>query len=94
MSGSAQCPHPAVHYHLNLASFGDTNIRYVEIKGSCKICEAPMVFQGRVGCSPREPMVALGGFEISIPVMFGEEQYDGKAVGYSLSIEEGDHGQG
>jgi hypothetical protein len=94
MSGSVRCPHTQVHYELNLASFGNTNIRYVEIKGACKLCDAPMVFQGRVGVSPLEPTVSLGGFEASLPVMFGDEEYDGRATGYSLSLGEVARGRG
>jgi len=79
-----QCPHNDVHYQLNLASFGDTNIRYLEITAACKICSRPMRFQGvPIGVSPAIPTMAADGSEVRLPVMFGEEVYDGRAIGFT-----------
>lgn len=79
-----QCPHTDVHYALNLAAFGDTNIRYLEVTGGCKICGAPMVFRGLpLGLSPMRPTMAAFGSEVRLPLTFGEEEYDGKAIGFS-----------
>jgi hypothetical protein len=87
MSGSVQCPHSAVQYALNLAAFGDTNIRYLEIKAVCTICDAPMVFMGLpVGISPTLPTASIGGDEVSLPVMFGDEVYDGRATSLSVTV--------
>jgi hypothetical protein len=86
MASEAQCPHSQVHYHLNLASFGDTNIRYVEITGKCTICDQPMRFQGMpFGLSPEQPTMSIDGIEAKLPVMFGEEEYDGKSIGFTGS---------
>ncbi|MFW2344003.1 MAG: hypothetical protein ACN4EU_01775 [Brevundimonas mediterranea] len=86
MSGSAQCPHVDVHYHLNLASFGNTNVRYLEIKGQCLTCDAPIRFRAPLGLSSDHPTVSLDGAEVSLPLMFGDETYDGKASGYTLTV--------
>lgn len=86
MSGSTQCPHSAVKYELNLAAFGDTNIRYLEIRAHCTICDAQMVFQGMpAGISPTQPTASFCGFEASLPVMFGDEVYDGRATALSIT---------
>lgn len=80
---SDQCPHSDLHYTLNLALFGNTNIRYLEITGVCKICDAPMRFRGMpFGLSPMHPTMAIDGSDVSLPVMFGDEEYDGKAMGF------------
>lgn len=87
MSGSFQCPHSDVNFALNVASFGDTNIRYLEISGRCTICDAPMVFQGfPLGISPTTPTGSCDGQEVTLPVMFGEEVYDGKCTALSVSV--------
>lgn len=86
MSASTQCPHSDTHLHLNMATFGNTNIRYLEIKGSCKICGEPIRFRGPMGLSPNQPTTSLDGEEVSLPLMFGEEEYDGNATGYSVRV--------
>lgn len=41
------CPHNDLHYNLNFQSFGDTNIKYIELSGYCKLCKKKIKFQGR-----------------------------------------------
>lgn len=85
MPGSSQCPHSDVHYHLNLASFGDTNLRYVELTGHCKLCNAKMLFRGPIGMGPDFPAVSVGREEIRLPLMFdGDEQLTGNPMGFSI----------
>ena len=86
MSGSTQCPQSDVAFHINMASFGDTNIRFLEVSGSCNICGAEMRFRGPAGLSPNQPTVSIGGEEASLPFMFGDETYDGKATGFSVAV--------
>lgn len=83
MSASTQCPHNDVHYNLNLQSFGNTNIRYLEIHGHCKICNEPICFRGMpLGVNPGAPTMSVDGGEVRLPLMFGQEEYDGKAMGF------------
>lgn len=86
MSASTICPHSDVHFHLNTAIFGNTNIRYLEITGHCKICDAPLRFRGPVGVSPDHPTVSVFGNEASLPFLFGEEEYDGRATGLRVTV--------
>jgi len=87
------CPHEDVHYNINLVAFGDTNIRYVELQGHCKLCKAEMKFQGdRYGMNPRAPALSLLGETLYLPVMFGKEVYDQKAVGYAITVKGLDEG--
>lgn len=80
---SGQCPHPSHHYDINMASFGDTNIRYLEIKGRCTVCEAPVRFRGLpYGMSPMHPTMRIGGSDVTLPIMHGDEEYDGDATGF------------
>lgn len=83
MSGSTQCPHSDVHPHLNEARFGNTNIRYLEVSGRCKICDQPIRFRGApLGMTPTHPTMALDGSEIVLPFLFGDEEFDGKAISF------------
>lgn len=86
MSASKTCPHSDVHFDLNTASFGNTNIRYLEIKGRCKICDAEMRFRGPMGVSPDRPTVSTFGDEASLPFMFGDEEYDGRGTSLHISV--------
>jgi hypothetical protein len=86
VSGSTQCPHPELDFDLNVASFGDTNIRYLEVLGRCKTCEQRITFRGPVGMSPLHPAMALDGSELRAPFMIGTEAYDGKASGFSIEV--------
>lgn len=82
-SDSSQCPHTDHHYEINMACFGNTNIRYLEIKGRCTICDAPIRFRGLpMGLSPMHPTMALDGSDVALPIMHGDEEYDGKAMGF------------
>ncbi|HEX5264429.1 MAG TPA: hypothetical protein VFW13_12930 [Phenylobacterium sp.] len=88
MSASAQCPHGSIEFNLNVVGFGDTNIRYLEIRGRCKGCDATIRFQGPHGLSPEQPTVSsVLGDEASLPFMFGDEEYDRKAVGVALRMQ-------
>ena len=84
MTGSSQCPHSDVHYHLNLAAFGDTNLRYVEISGHCKLCSAQMLFRGRMGMGPSEPGISPDGSEVRLPMLFAGEDLAGRPVGFTI----------
>lgn len=84
MSGSARCPHNDVHYNLNLASFGNTNLRYVEMTGHCRICGATMRFRGPVGMGPDFAGVAADGSEVRIPLLFEGEELEGRPVGFKM----------
>jgi hypothetical protein len=86
MSGSAKCPHSDVHYNINLASFGDTNLRYVEISGRCNICDAKMRFRGRFGLNPNEPRVAIDGSEACLPVLFDDDELTGNPARYDINL--------
>lgn len=87
MSGSSQCPHSDLHFHLNNAYFGDTNIHYLEIKAHCNICKAPMVFRGLpAGLSPEHPTASIDGQEAVLPFLAADEDLTGKPFGYSVSI--------
>ena len=87
MSGSAQCPHADLHFHLNNARFGDTNIHYLEIKASCVTCGADMVFRGLpVGMSPEHPTASLDGKEIVLPFLGNGEDLTGRPIGYSIEM--------
>lgn len=74
-----------LHWHLNLQHFGDTNIKYLEIRGACKVCGKQAMFRGPVGLNPSHPTVGIDGSEAIFPFVFDGETYDGKAIGYSVS---------
>lgn len=82
--GEGQCPHSDVHYNLNLVTLTDTGLRYLEVTGHCKICEAPMRFRGPMGMSPNQPMVGVGGEELRAPLMFGDEEPSGPSAGFGI----------
>lgn len=83
---SSRCPHSQVHFHLNDASFGNTNLHYLEIRARCEICGEAVKFFGPIGMGPTQPMVSLDGEEVRIPFLFGDEQLTGKPVGYSVKV--------
>ncbi len=74
-----------MHWHLNLQHFGDTNMKYLEVQGACKVCGAKASFRGSIGVSPKHPTVAADGHQAVLPFVYEGEIYDGKAVGYILS---------
>lgn len=77
-----------VHWHLNLQHFGDTNIKNLEVQGVCNKCGRKAMFRGQAGLNSSNPTVAIDGSEAVFPFLFEGEQYDGKAVGYSVSSSE------
>jgi hypothetical protein len=74
-----------MHWHLNLQHFGDTNIKYLEVQGQCRACGRKARFRGPAGIDPAHPTVTLDGTEASFPLLIGEEAYDGKGVGFSVT---------
>lgn len=74
-----------MHWHLNLQHFGDTNIKYLEVTGKCRVCGKKAVFRGPAGLNPAGPTVAIDGSEAIFPLLLEGETYDGKAMGYSVS---------
>ena len=75
-----------MHWHLNLQHFGDTNMKYLEVRGACKECGKAVTFRGPAGLNPSHPTVSMDGAEAIFPFVLDGEVYDGKAVGYSVSI--------
>ncbi|MER9768994.1 hypothetical protein NKJ09_23350 [Mesorhizobium sp. M0189] len=75
-----------VEWHLNLQHFGDTNIKYLEVKGACNVCNRAVSFRGPAGLNQSHPTVAIDGSEAVFPFLFSDEEFDGKAVGFSVSI--------
>lgn len=77
------CTHEAGHFHINVQNFGDTNLRYLEITGRCKRCDAPIIFRcDHTGVSPDRPMASIGRDEVTLPFLFDGETYDGRAIGF------------
>lgn len=88
MSGSTQCPHSDLHFHLNNSGFGDTNLHYLEIKASCKVCDKPMVFRcNAFGVLPDQPTVSIDRTEIVLPFMAEGEELVGAPLGYTVTLE-------
>lgn len=77
-----------VHWHLNLQHFGNTNIKYLEVTGACRVCGKKVMFRGSAGLNPSHPTVALDGSEACFPFLFDGETYDGKAMGYAVTSPE------
>lgn len=73
------------HWHLNLQHFGDTNIKYLEVRGACNVCGKAAHFRGPAGMNPSHPTVAIDGSEAVFPFVLEGETYDGKAIGYSVT---------
>lgn len=79
-----------VHVTLNVQFFGNTNIKYLEVKLHCSLCGKPARFRGNlVGLSPTEPTIGADGAEAIFPFLFEGEEYDGKAMGYLVSSPHG-----
>lgn len=84
---SSQCPHSDLHFHLNNASFGNTNLHYLEIKAACSICGADMVFRGvAVGVNPNQPTCSVDGKELFLPFLGEGEELVGEPWSYSISV--------
>lgn len=75
-----------MHWHLNLQHFGDTNIKYLEVSGSCKVCGRQAAFRGSLGLNPAEPTVSVDQAGAVFPFVYAGEEYDGKGIGYSVSL--------
>lgn len=83
MSASSQCPHTDFAFCINVSRFEDTNIKYAEITGRCTLCDKPATFRGMLfGCTPAHPTMAIDGSNASLPFMVGDEEYDGKSMGF------------
>lgn len=81
MSATTQCPHSDLHFHLNNACIGDTNIHYLEITARCNICQADMEFRGMPwGSSPHQPTMSPDGKEARIPFTGAGEEVTGKPI--------------
>jgi len=76
-------------WHLNLQHFGDSNIKYLEVRGNCERCGRKAEFRGPAGLNPSHPTVAIDGSEAVFPFVIEGEVYDGKAVGYSITVKGG-----
>lgn len=82
---SSMCPHTALHFHLNNACFGDSNLHYLEVKVDCSICGAEMVFRGvPPGLSPDHPTASIDGKELRLPFIAVGEELTGKPVGFTV----------
>lgn len=74
-----------IDFHINVQQFGDTNLKYLEVAGACRLCGRTLAFRGPAGISPAHPTVAIDGGEAVLPCLFDGETYDGKAAGYSVT---------
>jgi hypothetical protein len=81
------CPHARLDVKLNIAHFGDTNIKYLEITATCEVCDRPMTFRGvpDMGQSPDKPMVNIDATEIRLPIIAEGEAVVGKPAGFTMS---------
>ena len=87
MSATTQCPHSYLHFHLNNACFGGTNLHYLELTARCQICGCDMVFPGwPMGSSPDHPAISPDGKELRIPFLGEGEERTGAPVGFSISV--------
>jgi hypothetical protein len=75
-----------MHWRLNLQHFGNTNIKYLEVRGQCSECGKEAMFRGPMGVSPDRPTVAIDGSEACFPFLVAGEEYDGRAVGYAVTV--------
>lgn len=83
MGASQQCPHPDLHFHLHHVHLADSNVHYLEIKATCNICSAPMLFRGMpLGMTPAHPTMALDGSEARLPMIGEGEEPIGKLFGF------------
>lgn len=78
-----QCPHLEFAFNIRVARMEDTNIKYAEVTGRCVNCDGIARFRGmHLGCTPAHPTMALDGSEANLPFVVGDEEYDGKAMGF------------
>lgn len=79
---SSQCPHSDLDIRLNHVNFEDSNVHYLEVQATCKICGKPMAFRGMpIGVSPARPTMDPGGLEVRLPFLAEGEDIVGKAIG-------------
>lgn len=78
------CPHHETTWHVRHDRFENTNINYAELTGSCVKCGAPVRFHCRapLGTHPELVTQAMDASTVNVPFLFGDAQYDGKAVGF------------
>lgn len=82
-ASEAQCPHLEFSFHIAVARIEDTNIKYAEVTGRCVNCGGIARFHGMpFGCTPAHPTMAIDGSDANLPFMVGDEEYDGKAIGF------------
>lgn len=78
-----ECPHLEYQFDVRVARMEDTNIKYAEVSGRCLNCGDAARFRGmHIGCTPAHPTMALDGSEANLPFTVGDEEYDGKAIGF------------
>lgn len=85
MAASSQCPHSDLHIEVNNASFGDTNLHYLEIRATCRICSKRIAFRGAPnGMSPEFPTMAPDGSEVRLPFLADGEELIGRPIGFTI----------
>jgi hypothetical protein len=78
-----QCPHLEFSFNIRVARMEDTNIKYAEVTGRCLNCDGIARFRGmNFGCTPAHPTMAIDGSDANLPFLVGDEEYDGKAMGF------------
>ncbi len=81
------CLHKDLHYHINNAGFGDTNLHYLEIGGFCNECRKKISFIGaEIGVNPKSPAMSIDGSEIRLPFLMEGETIIGEPRGFKVSI--------
>lgn len=83
MSASTQCPHTQFKADVKVTRTEDTNIKYADITIVCVDCGKPAHFRGcPFGVTPAHPTMAPDGSELRAPFTVGDEDYDGKGMGF------------
>lgn len=83
-TGESQCPHLEYHFNVRVARIEDSNIKYAEVSGKCLNCGGTARFRGMpFGCTPAQPTMAIDGSDANLPFLIGDEEYDGKAIGFT-----------
>lgn len=78
MSGSTQCPHSDIDYHMHYTSMSDSNVGSLQITAACKICGKRLKLSRglHMGAHSNVPTIApdTDGLGILLPVIAeGEE---------------------
>jgi len=85
MAGDEACPHEDLDITVNNQGFSDTNVHYLEIRATCKICQQAMRFRGMpYGVSPHHPTMSIDGVEVRLPFLPDGEQLSGKVIGFGV----------